>query len=54
MRVNGVTRDGNRLSCFVEIGHEASELFFEFSEAPPANLSRSGNWIVAALLLSCM
>jgi hypothetical protein len=54
MRVSGVKREGRRLSCFVEIGGETSELFIEFSEPYPANLSTSGNWIVAALLLSCM
>jgi hypothetical protein len=54
MRVSGVKREGRRLSCFVEMVGETSELFFEFSEAPPANPSSSGNWIVSALLLSCM
>jgi hypothetical protein len=54
MRVSGVKREGRRLSCFVEMGGETSELFFEFSEASPVKLSSSGNWIVAALLLSCM
>jgi len=54
MRVSGVRREGRRLSCFVEMGSETSELFFEFSEASPVKLSSSGNWIVAALLLSCM
>src|SRR5215467_5893954 len=54
MRVSGVRREGKRLSCFVEMGDETSELFFEFSEGPPADLGSSGNWIVAALLLSCM
>ena len=54
MRVGGVKREERRLSCFVEMGGETSELFFEFSEASPVTLSSSGNWIVAALLLSCM
>ena len=54
MQVSCLKIEGRRLSCFVEMGGEASELFFEFSEAPPANPSSSGNWIVAALLLSCM
>ena len=54
MRVSGVKREERRLSCFVEMGGETGELFFEFSEASPVKLSSSGNWIVAALLLSCM
>jgi hypothetical protein len=54
MRVSHVNREKRRLSCIVESGSETSELFFEFSGAEPLTLTNSGNWIVAALLLSCM
>jgi hypothetical protein len=54
MRVSAVKREQKRLSCTVEQKGRASELFFEFTEPDAHCFSGSGNWIVPALLLSCM
>jgi hypothetical protein len=54
MRISQIIKEKRKRSCLVESQGETSELFFEFSETDCCELSTSGNWIVAAMLLSCM